>query len=190
MGDLNEVLHRSEEGVQERSYAQMAGFREMVDVCGLYDLGYEGRRWTFERRVAGGSYCRVRLDRALATADWSTLFSLAIVSHHTAAASDYGPILFRWKHASKGWQRARGAFKYELMWETHEDFSPDNDSFMVEGGEGRDAAGAAEQACSGNKWSSRMGETHLWPCPVRATKAEGGAGEDASGSNEKWAVTC
>ena len=38
MGDFNEVLHRSEhDGVQERSHAQIAGFREMVDVCGLYE---------------------------------------------------------------------------------------------------------------------------------------------------------
>jgi hypothetical protein len=42
IGDFNEVLHRSKhEGVQERSYAQIEGSREMVDVCGLYDLGYE-----------------------------------------------------------------------------------------------------------------------------------------------------
>ena len=26
----------------------------MVDVCGLYDLGFEGRRWTFEKKVTGG----------------------------------------------------------------------------------------------------------------------------------------
>ena len=41
IGDFNEVLHRSEhQGPQERSYAQIAGFREMVDVCGLVDLGF------------------------------------------------------------------------------------------------------------------------------------------------------
>lgn len=45
IGDLNEVLHSDEPmGVQDRSYAQIAGFREVVDVCGLYDLGYEGRK--------------------------------------------------------------------------------------------------------------------------------------------------
>jgi len=39
MGDFNEVLHRSEhDEVQERSHAQSA----WVDVCGLYDLGFEG----------------------------------------------------------------------------------------------------------------------------------------------------
>ena len=59
IGDFNEVLHRSEHSrVQERSYTQIAGFREMVDVCGLYDLGYEGRSWTYEKKVAGGSFCR------------------------------------------------------------------------------------------------------------------------------------
>ena len=73
IGDFNEVLHRSEhEGVQERRYAQIEGFREMVDVCGLYDLGYEGRRWIFEKKVARGTYCRVRLDRALSTPEWSS----------------------------------------------------------------------------------------------------------------------
>ena len=47
------MLHRAEhEGVQERSYNQIAGFRDAVDVCGLYDLGHEARRWTYEKRVA------------------------------------------------------------------------------------------------------------------------------------------
>ena len=62
LGDFNEVLHRSEHvGVQERSHAQIAGFRDMVDVCGLFDLGFIGRNWSFEKRVGGGSFCRVRL---------------------------------------------------------------------------------------------------------------------------------
>jgi len=60
IGDFNEVLLRDEhKGVQERSLAQIAGFREMVDVCGLYDLGYEGKDWTFEKKVSGGSFCCV-----------------------------------------------------------------------------------------------------------------------------------
>jgi hypothetical protein len=68
LGDFNEVLHRSEHvGVQERSYAQMAGSKRLWTVCGLRDLGFEGKSWTFEKKVAGGTFCRVRLDRALAT---------------------------------------------------------------------------------------------------------------------------
>ena len=36
IGAFNEVLHREEHsGVQERSRAQIEGFREAVDVCGM-----------------------------------------------------------------------------------------------------------------------------------------------------------
>ena len=108
IGDFNEVLHRSEhEGVQERSYAQIEGFREMVDVCGLHDLGYEGRRWTFEKKVAGGTYCRVRLDRVLSSMEWTSRFLLAKVRNISAAASDHGPILLRWRQ-EKGRRKSKG----------------------------------------------------------------------------------
>jgi hypothetical protein len=70
----------------------MEGFREAIDVCGLADLGFEGRNWTYEKKVTGGSYCRVRLDRALATADWSERYPLAVVRHLTVAASDHAMI--------------------------------------------------------------------------------------------------
>ena len=126
IGDFNEVLHRSEHvGVQERSYNQIAGFRDMTDVYDLYDLGYEGRNWTFEKRVAGGSYCRVRLDLALATPEWTSRFPVATVSHLAAVASDHGPILLRWKQErDKNCRKRKKRFQYEIMWESHEDFNP------------------------------------------------------------------
>jgi len=125
IGDFNEVLHRDEHcGVQERSHAQIAGFREMVDVCGLYDLGFEGRKWTFEKKVAGGSYCRVRLDRALAIADWCMRFPLVQLTHLTAAASDHDPILLRWEQEpERGRRRRSKIFRYEVMWESHDEFA-------------------------------------------------------------------
>ncbi|KAG2627843.1 hypothetical protein PVAP13_3KG264155 [Panicum virgatum] len=125
IGDFNEVQHRSEHvGVQERSHAQIAGFREMVDVCSLFDLGFTGRSWTFKKRVAGGSFCRVRLDRALASPDWSAIYPDAIVENQRAAASDHGPILLRWHQDSCRHKRARKKlFRNEVMWETHEEFA-------------------------------------------------------------------
>ena len=120
MGDFNEVLHRSEHvGVRERSNTQIAGFRDMVDVCGFRDLGYEGRSWTFDKKVVGGSYCRVRLDHALATADWCARFPMARVQNMTAAASDHGPILLTWAERPESGRihRRKGRFRYELMWE-------------------------------------------------------------------------
>ena len=111
---------------QERSLAQIASFRDIVDVCGLQDLGYQGTSWTYEMKVAGGSYCRVRLDRALATADWCAHFPLATVRHLTSASSDHCPILLSWEEERRP-PRPGGAgniFRYELMWERHDDFQP------------------------------------------------------------------
>jgi hypothetical protein len=65
----------------EHSLAQIVGFREATDVYSLADLGFEGNSWTFEKRVAGGTFCRVRLDRALATVDCSARFPLATLRH-------------------------------------------------------------------------------------------------------------
>ena len=73
----------------------MVGFREMVDVCGLTDLGYVGRSWNSEKKVVWGSYSRTRLDRALASPEWSSRFPEAKLSHLTAAASDHCPILLQ-----------------------------------------------------------------------------------------------
>lgn len=72
IGDFNEILRKEEQfGLNEQF-----GFREAVDLCGLCDRGYVGMDWTFEKKVAGGQFCRVRLDRALATASWSTMSRL------------------------------------------------------------------------------------------------------------------
>ena len=78
IGDLNKVLHREEHmGVHEQSNTQIQAFRDTVDICELMDLGYSGLPWTFEKKVSAGTYCRVRLDRALAMASWSERFPLA-----------------------------------------------------------------------------------------------------------------
>lgn len=60
MRDFDEVLRPDEhEGVANRSNAQIQGFRDTVDVCMLMDLGYQGRFWRFEKKMAGGSDTRV-----------------------------------------------------------------------------------------------------------------------------------
>jgi hypothetical protein len=46
----------------------------------------------YEKKVAGGSFCRVRLDRALACTEWSARFPTAMVRHLVSVALDHGPI--------------------------------------------------------------------------------------------------
>lgn len=122
--DFNEVLRREEQfGPNQRDMAQINLFREAVDVCQLCDLGYKGLDWTFERRIQNGEFCRVRLDRALASSAWCNLFPIASVRHLTAVKSDHSPILLMNQMEANNQRIANSKpFRYELMWERHEQF--------------------------------------------------------------------
>jgi hypothetical protein len=84
-------------GVNDRSNTQIQAFRDTIDICELLDLGFEGNPWTFEKRVTCGSFCRVRLDRALTTASWCSRFPLAVLKHLTGVTSDHSPIFLRFE---------------------------------------------------------------------------------------------
>ncbi|XP_073360502.1 uncharacterized protein [Aegilops tauschii subsp. strangulata] len=114
MGDFNEVLLPSEhDGVGNRSQAQMDSFRDALDTCGLTDIGYKGRDWTFEKKVTGGTYTRVRLDRCVANTARCMAFPDSITEHKEAASSDHIPMFLDVEkmHACR---QGRHSFKYEL----------------------------------------------------------------------------
>jgi hypothetical protein len=93
----------------------MEGFQEMVDVCGLNGLGFEGRSWTYEKMVAEGTYCRVCLERALVTLEWCAFYSTAMVQNLTAVILDHGPILLTWKHETmRHVRKAKGGSNMRL----------------------------------------------------------------------------
>lgn len=98
--------------------AQINLFRECVSVCQLYDLGYRGLDWTFDRRVQGGDFSHVRLDRALASLEWCNSFPLASVLHLSAVKSDHSTILLMNSMESHNQCIANARpFHYECMWE-------------------------------------------------------------------------
>lgn len=85
----------------------------------LENLGYQGNFRTFEKKVTGGTYTRVRLDRALASVEWTARFPTAYLKHLTAATSDHTPILLT-MHDEQARPAPKPPFRYEVMWETHE----------------------------------------------------------------------
>lgn len=126
IGDFNEILRSEEQfGSNERDAAQMTGFREAVDLCSLNDLGYIGLDWTFEKKINNNQFCRVRLDRALATAEWSERFPYATLRHLVAVKYDHAPIVLL--NDLQDANRKVGLdkiFRYEQMWEQHVNFFP------------------------------------------------------------------
>lgn len=71
----------------------------------------------FKKKVVGGTYTRVHLDRALGLAEWCAQFLLASLTHLMAATLDHCPIYLD----INGQVRARRdyTFRYKTMWEMH-----------------------------------------------------------------------
>ena len=68
-GDFNELLKSHEKsGGRPRPFGQMQKFREVLDECGLIDLGFIGKKFTWFKNYPSGGLWE-RLDRAVSTAD-------------------------------------------------------------------------------------------------------------------------
>ena len=66
-GDFNEILHVDEKlGWKERDLNQIKAFRESLNVCGLFDLGFIGQRYTWRNGRFGDQRTLLRLDRMVA----------------------------------------------------------------------------------------------------------------------------
>ncbi|XP_073359581.1 uncharacterized protein [Aegilops tauschii subsp. strangulata] len=101
----------------------MDAFRDALDTCGLTDIGYVGSGWTFEKKVSGGTYTRVRLDRGVANPAWSLTFPSAVLEHKNAATSNHLPLYVQYVH-EEPCRRAPKSFKYELAWERDPGLTP------------------------------------------------------------------
>jgi hypothetical protein len=95
MGDFNEALWQYEHfSACLRPEAQMAAFRDCVQICELNDLGFSGRLpLNFDNNRAGSSNVCVRLDRALADNSWRDIFFDSSLVHLVSPCSDLCPIL-------------------------------------------------------------------------------------------------
>lgn len=124
--DFNEVLRREEHvGPNERDVSHMGGFRNVVDLCGLESWWYRLHQCGLDLREKSQrwEYCPVRLDKALATSSWSSIFPLALVCHLLTAKSDHSPIvLCNEVEAAKRRLAVDRSFRYEAMWHTHPEF--------------------------------------------------------------------
>ena len=54
-GDFNEITKTHEKkGGRLRPYTQMKNFRDVLDECGLMDLGFEGSKFTWFKNFGNG----------------------------------------------------------------------------------------------------------------------------------------
>ncbi|XP_050259899.1 uncharacterized protein LOC126704966 [Quercus robur] len=71
----------------------MLKFREALDECGLFDLGFVGCKFTWHKTYPDGGIVWERLDKAVCTTEWFNLFPATKVKTLVCASSDHNPIL-------------------------------------------------------------------------------------------------
>ena len=102
IGDFNKIVCVSEKyGGAVRPIRQMAQFKEVIDFCGLREVGFVGPQYTWLYQKHDGSQIRERLDRVLATQEWLTLFPSAKLFHKSSSVSDHSPLLLSFLHKPK-----------------------------------------------------------------------------------------
>jgi hypothetical protein len=123
-GDFNEVLRAEEQiGGQGRSELQMDGFRDVVQICGLTDLGYIGLPYTWDNRQQEATNVKVRLDRGLANAEFIDLFHSVKVWHIQTTESDHCCLIVECLPGGRR-SRKRKSFRYENMWRRDPTYTP------------------------------------------------------------------
>lgn len=81
-GDFNEISNLSEkEGGRARVQRQMDLFNEMMESCGLRDLGFSGDIFTWRKGSKGSSWIREKLDRFLGNNDMVQMCNRLGVNH-------------------------------------------------------------------------------------------------------------
>lgn len=120
LGDFNEITRLDEQvGQVDKNAAQMSSFREALLDCDLLDLGFSGPVCTWSNNRGHTALVRARLDRAVASAEWMSLFPMATFSHLAVACSDHMGLLLN-TNGNSGEQRVdrrrKKLFRFEKAW--------------------------------------------------------------------------
>jgi hypothetical protein len=117
IGDFNKAMWQYEHFSEtKRGEKQMADFREVLECCGLRDVGFSGVPWTYNNNKPGSRNVKVRLYRGVATQGWLNRFFDVAVVHLTSPCSDHCPLLLQIQREEVSSSSGRQQ-NYEIMWE-------------------------------------------------------------------------
>ncbi|KAH6786600.1 hypothetical protein C2S52_006152 [Perilla frutescens var. hirtella] len=102
MGDFNEILyhHEKREGVLREDNKLMA-FRDVLNECGLEDLGFSGCCYTWSNGQEGPLNIQERLDRAISNLAWIEAHPNFNVEHLVRIQSDHNPLYLDQRRQAK-----------------------------------------------------------------------------------------
>ena len=119
-GDFNKILHPDEKlGGLDRDTRQMREFRDCLNMCGLFDLGFVGQRYTWCNGWFGEQRTKLRLDRMVVNESWWEKFPEAMVHHYSMSILDHY-LLTLFLHRRQPKKQVRKRFFFEAMLTTKE----------------------------------------------------------------------
>lgn len=113
IGDLNEVLDSSEKFGGRSIVGKQLFLKDFLFCVAGVDIGFYGRKYTWENKHEGLSLIKEHIDRAVADHAWLQLFPNAKVTLLTLEDSDHVPLLL---HVMKVGKEGRRPFKFLKVW--------------------------------------------------------------------------
>ena len=121
IGDFIDIMTADEKkGGKCHPHAFLNVFSEAVSDCGLFDFGYTGDKFTWERFRGTDRWVVERLDRGLANKAWSELFPNAEVRVHEVSTSDHMPLCLQLN--KQVYMPCGKRYRFENMWIQEKEF--------------------------------------------------------------------
>lgn len=115
IGDFNDLLSQDDKiGLHEHPDWCIRGFREVVVDCNLLDMPLLGYLYTWSQSRGKPNAVGERLDRALVTPNWLSLYPDAHLINGLAPISDHSPFFL--KTCDTVAPRRQSSFKFENKW--------------------------------------------------------------------------
>ncbi|CAL1406927.1 unnamed protein product [Linum trigynum] len=99
----------------------MDNFNQALNYCGLEDLGYYGRRYTWDNNHKDDTFLEERLDRMVASMSWKQNFPNARVNNVRRCGSDHNPIVLHTEIQEEEEIKWGHTFRFEAVWQQHQD---------------------------------------------------------------------
>lgn len=94
VGDMNNVLGQADKrGGPMYPTWLINGFQDTLEECDLHDMDLQGYPFTWERGHGTDNWVEIRLDRAVASSSWLSVFKDAKLTNIEVSTSDHNPIL-------------------------------------------------------------------------------------------------
>ncbi|XP_074346543.1 uncharacterized protein LOC141685333 [Apium graveolens] len=115
LGDFNDMMMAEDKrGGCAQLFGLLTGFSEMINECGLLDIGFTGEKYTWEKYRGQANWVQERMDRAFTNQLWCDLFPQTGLKVLDVSTSDHLPIyiqLHRQVYVPK-----KHRFKFENLW--------------------------------------------------------------------------